>query len=85
MESCRRRGRGRGALRRRAGAAFQAGPKLLLAGAVLFYVSDFFVARKAFITQLIWNPTAGLPLYFAGQFVLAWSVAFAHEAVEEPG
>ena len=46
---------------------------LVLAGALLFYVSDLFVARHRFVKKDIINRYAGLPLYYAAQFMLAFS------------
>lgn len=46
-------------------------------GAVLFFVSDLFVARQKFLIQSPWNPLIGLPTYYAAQVLLAWSVAQA--------
>jgi uncharacterized membrane protein YhhN len=66
------------------GAASLAGTKTVLfpgrvlafAGALLFYVSDIFVARQRFVTQNFFNHAVGLPLYFAGQFLIAFSIRF---------
>jgi len=46
---------------------------LVFAGALLFYVSDIFVARQRFVTKAFLNRAAGLPLYYAGQFMIAFS------------
>jgi len=46
----------------------------VLAGAICFYVSDLFVARHRFIKHEPFNRFAGLPLYYTGQFLLAFSV-----------
>jgi uncharacterized membrane protein YhhN len=43
-------------------------------GALFFYVSDIFVARHRFVAQAFANRAAGLPLYFAGQFLIAFSI-----------
>jgi uncharacterized membrane protein YhhN len=43
-------------------------------GAVLFYLSDLFVARQRFVVQAPLNPRLGLPLYYAAQYLLAWAV-----------
>ena len=43
-------------------------------GALLFYVSDVFVARNQFVKREFLNRLIGLPLYYAGQFLLAFSV-----------
>ncbi len=45
----------------------------IVGGAALFYVSDIFVARDRFVAPGRINRLAGLPLYFAGQLLLAWS------------
>jgi len=49
---------------------------VILAGAVLFYVSDLFVARQRFVIDAIFNRQIGLPLYYGGQFLLAFSAAW---------
>lgn len=46
----------------------------LLAGAFCFYVSDLFVARERFVTSQFANRLLGLPLYYCGQFCIAFSV-----------
>ena len=43
-------------------------------GAVLFYVSDLFVARERFVAPGFVNKALGLPLYYGGQLLLAASV-----------
>jgi uncharacterized membrane protein YhhN len=43
-------------------------------GAVLFYLSDLFVARQRFVVQAPLNALLGLPLYFAAQYLLASSL-----------
>ena len=50
------------------------GKTLLLAGSLCFYFSDVFVARNKFIKEEYRNRLLGLPLYYAGQFLLAFSV-----------
>jgi len=50
------------------------GRALILAGAFCFYVSDLFVARHRFIKEEYQNRLFGLPLYYTGQFMLAFSV-----------
>jgi uncharacterized membrane protein YhhN len=52
------------------------GRTLILAGSLCFYVSDVFVARDKFIKEEYRNRLLGLPLYYAGQFLLAFSVGF---------
>lgn len=63
--------------------AAQAGPValaprqawLLTVGAVLFFASDIAVARNKFVAPGFANRAWGLPAYYAGQCLLAWSVA----------
>jgi uncharacterized membrane protein YhhN len=43
-------------------------------GAMSFYLSDIFVARDRFIRKGFLNRLMGLPLYYTGQFLLAFSV-----------
>ena len=43
-------------------------------GASCFYISDLFVARDRFIKKKPINRFIGLPLYYSGQFLLAFSV-----------
>jgi len=43
----------------------------LLAGAILFWLSDLCVARERFVTQGFVNRAIGLPLYYGAQLVLA--------------
>jgi uncharacterized membrane protein YhhN len=43
-------------------------------GALLFYLSDLFVARQRFVVAEPINKWLGLPLYYAGVYLLAWSV-----------
>lgn len=43
-------------------------------GALLFFISDLFVARQKFVTPTVWNPLFGLPTYYAAQVLLAWSI-----------
>ena len=50
------------------------GRTLAFAGAILFYISDIFVARQRFVTSNFFNRAVGLPLYFAGQFMIAFSI-----------
>jgi uncharacterized membrane protein YhhN len=49
------------------------GRTLAISGAILFYVSDIFVARHRFVKKEYVNRLAGLPLYYAGQFMIAYS------------
>lgn len=51
--------------------AWQAGARVTLPlGAVVFLVSDLYVARERFVTRSRWNGTIGLPLYYGAQFLL---------------
>lgn len=50
------------------------GRTLILTGSFCFYFSDVFVARDKFIKEEYPNRLLGLPLYYAGQFMLAFSV-----------
>ena len=50
------------------------GRLLVFSGAVSFYVSDLFVARDRFLKIKFQNRLLGLPLYYFGQFLLAFSV-----------
>jgi len=43
-------------------------------GAVSFYVSDIFVARDRFLQKSFVNRLWGLPLYYLGQFMIAFSI-----------
>lgn len=47
----------------------------LLAGALLFYVSDLTVARDRFVKNAFENRLVGLPLYYAGQVLMALAIA----------
>lgn len=46
----------------------------LLGGAVLFFLSDLAVARNRFVSPGFENRLVGLPLYYAGQLLLAATV-----------
>jgi uncharacterized membrane protein YhhN len=52
------------------------GRALVFAGALIFYLSDLFVARDRFIKNTFVNRLIGLPLYYGGQFMIAFSVGF---------
>ncbi len=52
------------------------GRAFILVGALCFYVSDIFVARHRFIKEEYRNRLLGLPLYYTGQFMLAFSIGF---------
>jgi uncharacterized membrane protein YhhN len=51
-----------------------AGRLLVFVGAASFYFSDLFVARERFLKSGFINRLIGLPLYYFGQFLLAFSV-----------
>ncbi len=51
-----------------------AGRLLVLNGALAFYISDLFVARQRFVHQTFYNRLIGLPLYYLGQFQIAYSI-----------
>ncbi len=53
-----------------AGASAQGARPTLLAGAVLFFLSDILVARERFVVKDRLNGTLGLPLYFVAQLLL---------------
>lgn len=48
---------------------------LIFGGALSFYLSDLCVARDRFQKPGWDNRLVGLPLYYGGQFAIAWSVA----------
>lgn len=54
----------------------RSGRIMIFAGAFLFYLSDLFVARHRFVKKEFSNRLIGLPMYYAGQFLLAFSVGF---------
>jgi uncharacterized membrane protein YhhN len=54
-----------------AGTVGRAGDSRILAGALLFYLSDLAVARERFLAPSFANKAWGLPLYFGGQLILA--------------
>lgn len=60
-----------------AASAYATSHLIILVGAVSFYCSDIFVARDRFVCESKWNPRIGLPLYYFGQVLLAYSVIYA--------
>lgn len=50
------------------------GRVMVFAGALSFYFSDIFVARDRFLKKEFLNRFIGLPMYYTGQFLLAFSV-----------
>lgn len=72
------------------GCVTRPGGRWIFAGAVLFYLSDIFVARAAFVSSGFINSLIGLPLYFGGQLLLAISIASVTksksvESIQNPG
>ncbi|TVR94577.1 MAG: lysoplasmalogenase [Wenzhouxiangellaceae bacterium] len=57
------------------GTVFEQMSLLILIGALLFYLSDFSVARDRLLVQGFVNRAWGLPAYFIGQLLLAASVS----------
>lgn len=55
--------------------AFAVPNRLFMVGAVLFYASDLAVAREKFVAPGFINKAVGLPAYFAGQLLIAWSIS----------
>ncbi len=47
---------------------------LFVVGAALFFVSDLAVARDKFVAKTVVNRMWGLPTYFAGQLLIAWTL-----------
>lgn len=52
----------------------QGSPAVIPAGATLFYLSDLAVARNRFVKKEFLNKAWGIPFYYAGQFLLAFSI-----------
>ena len=52
----------------------RSGRIMAFTGAVSFYFSDVFVARDRFLKKEFLNRLIGLPIYYTGQFLLAFSV-----------
>lgn len=50
------------------------GRVVVFVGALFFYFSDLFVARNRFVEKAFLNRLLGLPFYYCGQFLLAFSV-----------
>jgi uncharacterized membrane protein YhhN len=49
------------------------GRAMVFIGATSFYFSDIFVARDRFLKKQFFNRLVGLPMYYLGQFLLAFS------------
>lgn len=56
------------------GAAGASGDPRILLGGCIFYLSDISVARDKFVAPGWVNKIWGLPLYYAAQLILAWTV-----------
>jgi uncharacterized membrane protein YhhN len=61
-----------------AGELALSGRMLVFTGALSFYFSDIFVARERFLKVGFINRLIGLPLYYGGQFMLAFSVGWLY-------
>jgi len=48
-------------------------PRAFAVGAVLFFLSDLAVARDRFVARGFTNRALGLPAYYAGQLLIAWT------------
>jgi len=55
------------------GMSWRWGMWMAVTGALIFYASDIFVARDRFVSPGPVNGLIGLPLYYIGQLLLAWS------------
>jgi len=56
------------------GAGAAGAPWMIPVGAVMFTVSDIAVVRDRFISPGFVNRLWGLPLYYAAQLIIAWSI-----------
>src|SRR5680860_1162771 len=56
------------------GAVVAGAVSMIVVGAAVFYLSDLTVARDRFVAPGFANRLWGLPLYYAGQLLIAWSV-----------
>jgi len=56
-------------------AALAVGDTILTAGALLFFASDLAVARNRFVAPGFTNRAWGLPAYYAGQLLFAWTLS----------
>jgi uncharacterized membrane protein YhhN len=54
--------------------ALATGRPVLVAGALLFFASDLSVAQDRFVQPAFANKLWGLPAYYAGQLLIAWSI-----------
>jgi uncharacterized membrane protein YhhN len=60
------------------GAWRNGGTPIMVVAALMFWLSDICVARQQFVEDSMWNPALGLPLYFGGQMVFAYSIKIAN-------
>jgi uncharacterized membrane protein YhhN len=58
------------------GAVAAGGTAAMAAAAVVFYASDIFVARDRFVEPGLTNTILGLPMYYGGQLVFAYTAAW---------
>jgi uncharacterized membrane protein YhhN len=58
-----------------AGATASSGDPKILIGALLFYFSDYWVARNRFVSPGLTNRIFGLPLYYVAQLIWAATVS----------
>jgi uncharacterized membrane protein YhhN len=56
------------------GAAAGGAPVVFVVGAVVFTISDLFVARERFVQTGFVNSAIGLPTYFGSQLLLAYAI-----------
>jgi uncharacterized membrane protein YhhN len=59
------------------GAVAAGAPVILAIGAIVFGISDLFVARERFVSSGFVNAAVGLPAYFGSQLLLAYTARFA--------
>lgn len=57
------------------GAGAAGAPWMIPVGAVMFAASDIAVVRDRFVSKGFVNRAWGLPLYYAAQLIIAWSIA----------
>ena len=58
------------------GAVAAGAPMILAIGAIVFGISDVFVARERFVSSGFINSALGLPAYFGAQLLLAYTARF---------
>ena len=56
------------------GAGGAGAPWMIPVGALLFTASDIAVVRDRFVSKGFSNRLWGLPLYYAAQLIIAWSI-----------